>query len=138
MPDSTAVDAFAAVADVLIPGSAEMPSATEAGVPGDLLDQVLRFRPDLVESFRTAVAACGGQHPEVALDELANDHPDQFAALTLLTAGAYFQSPLVKQALDYAPPPRMVHDDIDTYIDLLANVVDRGFAARADRGSGET
>ncbi|MEV0700599.1 gluconate 2-dehydrogenase subunit 3 family protein [Saccharopolyspora sp. NPDC050389] len=126
MLDSEQRRTFAALADILIPASEPMPSATAAGVPEALIDQVLGYRPDLAEAFADAVASCAGQGPEAALDELAARSPDQFQALTLLTAGAYFLSPQVKTALAYDPPPRAAHDDTDTYVDMLVNVVERG------------
>ncbi|MFE7213270.1 gluconate 2-dehydrogenase subunit 3 family protein [Streptomyces sp. NPDC057611] len=121
---------FAALADVLIPASDPMPSATAAGVPDALLDQVLGYRPDLAAPFAEAVAWCTGKDPETALDALSVQQPEQFQALTVLTAGAYFLSPRTKAALSYAPPPRTAVDDVDSYIDMLATVVDRGFAFR--------
>lgn len=130
MLEPTARETFAALADVLIPAEPPMPSASEAGVPGSLLDQVLGYRPDLAEPFRLGVESCIGQEPEAALDELATTHPDQFEALTLIASGAYFQSALVQKALNYEPAPRAVHDDVDTYVELLETVVERGFVIR--------
>jgi hypothetical protein len=121
---------FAALADVLIPASDPMPSATAAGVPDALLDQVLGYRPDLAQPFAEAVAWCTGKDPEAALDALSAQQPEQFQALTVLTAGAYFLSPRTKTALAYDPPPRTALDDVDSYIDMLATVADRGFAIR--------
>ena len=92
---------FAALADVLIPASDTMPSAVSAGVADALIDQVLGYRPDLAEPLAAAVAACAGKDPVAALDELAAQSPEQFEALTVLTAGAYFQSPAVKAAMPY-------------------------------------
>lgn len=121
---------FAALADVLIPASDRMPSPTAAGVPGALLDQALGYRPDLAEPFAEAVAWCTGKDPEAALDALSVQQPEQFQALTVLTAGAYFLSSQTKAALAYIPPPRTAKDDVHSYIDMLAAVVDRGFATR--------
>ena len=42
---------FAALAETLIPASETMPSATTAEVAGALLDQVMGYRPDLVDAF---------------------------------------------------------------------------------------
>ncbi|MFE2444604.1 hypothetical protein ACWDHW_03885 [Streptomyces melanosporofaciens] len=121
---------FAALADALIPASDPMPSATAAGVPGELLDQALGYRPDLAEPFAEAVAWCTGKDPEAALDGLSEQRPEEFQALTVLTAGAYFLSPQVKAVLAYDAPPRTARDDVDSYVDMLADVVDRGFATR--------
>lgn len=121
---------FGALADLLIPAADPMPSASSAGVPDALIDKVLAFRPDLVEPFTAALATAAGKDPAQALDELSERRPEQFEALTLLTAGAYFQSTKVKQALAYDPPPRAAHDDTDTYVDMLISVVERGFEIR--------
>lgn len=121
---------LAAVADVLIPAAAPMPSASEAGVPDQLIDRVLGYRPDLVTPFTQALDACAGQDPATAIDTIASTSPEQFQALTLLISGAYFQSPATKAALDYEPAPRTLRDDVDAYVDLLANVVERGFTIR--------
>ena len=61
-------EVFAALAETLIPASDTMPSATTAGVADALLDQVLGYRPDLVDAFTAALASCDGQDPESALD----------------------------------------------------------------------
>ncbi|MFE1936807.1 gluconate 2-dehydrogenase subunit 3 family protein [Streptomyces sp. NPDC056669] len=121
---------FAALADVLIPASDPMPSATAVGVPDALLDQALGYRPDLAEPFAEAIAWCTGKDPEAALDGLSDQRPEEFQALTVLTAGAYFLSPEVKAALAYDGAPRTVRDDVDSYVDMLADVADRGFAIR--------
>ena len=118
------------IADLLIPATAEMPSATDAGVPKNLIDMVLGYREDLVAAFLDALTACSGKDPATALDELSGNSPEKFEALTLLISAAYFQSAKVKAALNYNPAPRAVNDDVDTYIDMLADVVDRGFTIR--------
>ncbi|MEI6108776.1 MAG: hypothetical protein WCQ11_01770 [Actinomycetes bacterium] len=121
---------LAAVADVLIPAHYEMPSATDAGVTENLIDMVLGYRADLVPAFLDALSDCSGKDPSTALDEMAKNSPEKFEALTLLTSAAYFQSAKVKAALNYNPAPRTVIDDVDTYIDMLADVVERGFTIR--------
>jgi len=127
-PDQRAT--FAALADVLIPASDTMPSATAAGVADALLDQALGYRPDLVGPFTAALAACAGKDAENALDDLSKEDPGQFEALTVVASGAYFLSPTVKAAMPYDAAPRPAREDMDSYIDLLANVVERGFDIR--------
>src|SRR5690242_698706 len=121
---------FATLAETLIPATETMPSAAAAGVADTLVDQVLGYRPDLVDAFVAALASCDGREPESALDGLVAEHPDQFEALTVLAAGAYFLSPAVKAAMPYAAAPRPARDDMNDYIDLLEHVVDRGFTIR--------
>ncbi|OBC13090.1 hypothetical protein A5784_32630 [Mycobacterium sp. 852013-50091_SCH5140682] len=121
---------FAILAETLIPASDTMPSATTAEVPGDLLDQALGYRPDLVEALTAALDSSAGKDPEAALDSLATEQPEQFEALTVLVAGAYFLSPAVKAAMPYDAAPRPARDDMDSYVDMLEHVVDRGFVIR--------
>lgn len=128
--DSNQRSVLSTVADLLIPATEEMPSATDAGVPENLIDIVLGYREDLVAAFLDALTTCSGKDPATALDELAGNSPKEFEALTLLISAAYFQSVKVKAALNYNPAPRAVNDDVDTYIDMLADVVDRGFTIR--------
>ena len=128
--DSNQRGVLSNIADLLIPATDEMPSATDAGVPENLIDMVLGYREDLVVAFLVALTACSGKDPATALDELCGNSPEKFEALTLLISAAYFQSVKVKVALNYNPAPRAVNDDVDTYIDMLADVVDRGFTIR--------
>ena len=130
MLDSTQRQVFATLAETLIPASDTMPSATTAEVAGAVLDQALGYRPDLVESLTAALDSSAGKDPEAALDSLSAEQPEQFEALTVLAAGAYFLSPAVKAAMPYDAAPRPARDDMDSYVDMLESVVDRGFVIR--------
>jgi hypothetical protein len=125
--DSTQRQVFATLAETLIPASDTMPSATTAEVSGALLDQVLGYRPDLVDALTAALESSAGQDPEAALDGLSAGRPEQFEALTVLAAGAYFLSPAVKAAMPYDAAPRPAREDMEDYVDMLEHVVDRGF-----------
>ncbi|WP_418057507.1 hypothetical protein [Pimelobacter simplex] len=127
MLEPTARDRLAVLADVLIPGSGAFPSASAAGVPTELIDRALGFRPDLVPDVEQALALAEGLDAEAALDLLATGHADLFGSLTTALSGAYFLSTDVQRALDYRPAPRQANDDIDSYADLLEAVVERGF-----------
>ena len=127
MLDPTSREALAVLADVLIPGSGAFPSASAAGVPTELIDRALGFRPDLAPAVEEALALAAGLDTTAALDLLATDHPHVFEAFTTAVSGAYLLSPSVQTALGHKPAPRQAHDDIDTYVDLLEVVVDRGF-----------
>jgi hypothetical protein len=127
MLDPIARDRLAVLADVLIPGSSEFPSASAAGVPTDLVDRALGFRPDLVAPLDRALDLTDGLDPEAALDLLCTVHSADFEAFSTLVSGAYLQSPQVQKALNYRPAPRQANDDIDSYVDLLEIVVERGF-----------
>jgi hypothetical protein len=122
---------FATLAETLIPASDTMPSATTAEVSGALLDQVLGYRPDLVNALTAALDSSVGKDPEAALDRLSAEQPEQFEALTVLAAGSYFLSPAVKAAMPYDAAPRPARDDMDSYVDMLEHVVDRGFVIRS-------
>ena len=127
MLDTLARQRLAVLADVLIPGSGEFPSASAAGVPTDLGDVALGFRPDLSASLDRALDVADGLDAEAALDLLCTAHSADFEALTTLVSGAYLQSPQVQKALNYRPAPRQATDDVNSYVDLLEIVVDRGF-----------
>lgn len=127
MLDPTARERLAVLADALIPGSGEFPSASAAGVPTDLIDRALGFRPDLVDSLDRALELADGLDAEAAFDLLSAAHSADFEALSTLVSGAYLQSPQVQKALNYRPAPRQANDDVDSYVDLLEIVVERGF-----------
>jgi hypothetical protein len=119
---------FAALADVLIPASSEMPSASQAGVADAWLDAVLVARPDLVGGLKELLARShhrGGA--EVVADLRAND-PAAFDVLTQTTAGAYFMNPRVQQLIGYAGQDPRPIDPRPDYLDdgLLESVVRRG------------
>jgi hypothetical protein len=129
--DTPARDRLAALADALIPGSGDFPSASVAGVPTELIDRALAFRPDLAaaldRALDLAVDGAGGLDAEAALDLLSTQHTAEFEALSTLVSGAYLLNRQVQQALGYRPAPRQANDDVDSYIDLLEVVVERPF-----------
>lgn len=130
MLDTTDRDRLAVLADALIPGNGTFPSASAAGVPTELIDRALGFRPDLVADVEQALGLVQGLDAEAALDLLATGHAGVFESLTTAVSGAYFLSPEVQAALDYKPAPRQAHDDVDSYVDMLEIVVERGFDIR--------
>ncbi|MCY7401474.1 MAG: hypothetical protein LH477_11065 [Nocardioides sp.] len=118
---------FAGIADVLIPAFEGMPSASEAAVPDRYLDEALGYRPDLENSLLAALAAARGLGVEDAVELLNTEHIPAFEALGTLLAGAYFLNPEVRQLIGYpGQVPTPPKDDMDTYLDLLENVLDRG------------
>lgn len=117
--------AFLALADVLLPGNGRLPRASDAGI-ADCLGQALDLRSDLEDSVRSVLprVIAGEQADEVvgSLDA-AGDLADLFA----LTSGAYCMSPTVWTALGYpGQEAREVHDETDSFVDLLMPVFDRG------------
>jgi hypothetical protein len=118
-------DTFAALADVLIPEADGMPSATQAGAAGALLDEVLAVRGDLEEPLAELTAAARGADPGAEVERLKNEDPPLFEALTTAVAGGYFLSPDVRARLGYpGQQAKKLEDDFDQA--LLQPVIDRG------------
>ena len=91
------VQLFEAIADLLIPAGADMPSASQAvGTTG--LAEVLKFRPELKPVFEGILVQCEGKLPQQALDSL---DATAFAALAEIVASAYFMNEQVREKLHY-------------------------------------
>jgi hypothetical protein len=118
---------FSDIADILIPEAEGMPSASQAGVPDRYLDEALGYRPDLADGLRAALDAAGGLTAQAAVERLNSEHIPAFEALGTLLAGAYFLNPEVRALIGYpGQVPTPPKDDLDTYVHLLENVVERG------------
>src|SRR6185295_18232537 len=89
------------LANVLIPASEGFPSASEAGVAGEGLDQVLSFRPDLGPGLKKLLATASGQPAADFIAELQTRAQTDFSLLGEVVAGAYFLNPQVRAKLDY-------------------------------------
>ncbi|HVM29835.1 MAG TPA: hypothetical protein VM305_03595 [Candidatus Limnocylindrales bacterium] len=98
--DQRAHEAFAAVAERLIPAAHGMPSAAEV-VTEDRLRFVLRSRPDLLEPLRAALRPDLGADAAARLAALEGDEPVNLAALQLVIVGGYYTDPRVKQLIGY-------------------------------------
>ena len=75
---ATDPETLAALADVLIPAAEGMPSASEAGATGPLLDEVLRVRGDLQEPLAKLTADAANKDPRAEVDRLKADEPELF------------------------------------------------------------
>jgi hypothetical protein len=121
---------FGALADLLIPSADGMPSATEAGVAGKWLDEVLSVRPDFGPALAAAIDAARDADPADALARLRSSDPVGFGVIAEVAAGAYFMNPQVRQAIGYGGQlqvPIVAEDPPDYEQDgLLASVVARG------------
>jgi hypothetical protein len=116
------------LANVLIPAGEGFPSASDAGVAGAGLDQVLSFRPDLADGLKRLLAAARGRSAAEFIAELQRNDPVGFGLLAEFVPGAYFLNPSVREKLGYAgqtPRPIDPHPD---YLDdgLLQSVIDGG------------
>ena len=123
----TAIDreTLAALADALIPATDGMPSASQAGATGALLDEVLTVRGDLEEPLAELTAAARGAEPAAEVKRLEAEDPPLFEALTTAVAGGYFLSADVRERLGYpGQQAKKLEDDFDQ--ELLQPVIDRG------------
>ena len=118
---------LAAIADVLIPAGSGMPSASEAGVAGQFLDEVLAARPDLADPLAAALASVEGVDDPVAA--LRADL-GSWMVVTAVVPAAYFLNPANREAIGY---PGLEARPIDPdaapdYLEdgLLDSVVSRG------------
>ncbi len=122
-----------ALADLLVPAAAGMPSATEAGVHREGLDRVLAARPDLEPLLLRVLASADGDPGDVLLRLQASDEPG-FAALTLAVTGAYYTDPEVRRLIGYPGQqyqPELVTRAPDWDEAALARVVARGAIYRS-------
>ena len=120
--------ALAGLADVLIPAGDGFPSASQAGVAAEGLDQVVSFQPDIAAALMNVLEKSKARPPAEAVADLQTNDPAAFGVLAELVAGAYFLNPLVRARLGYTgqdPHPIDPHPD---YLDddLLKSVLSRG------------
>jgi hypothetical protein len=121
---------LAALADALIPAGEGMPSASEAGVAGRWLDEVLTTLPEAEPALDALLASLDGAAPIREVARLQIEDPAVFDLLCTVVAGAYFLNPEVRQAIGYPgqqalpiipeTPPDYEQDG------LLASVIARG------------
>lgn len=121
---------FAALADFLIPEYNGKPSASSVGVHQDMLDEVLRIRPDLEDGFRRAVEFCTGKDVSEALNALTREDNPAFEALTLVATGGYMMTDEARAAIGYPGQDASPYDPHLTpeYVTngMLDRVVKRG------------
>ncbi len=121
---------LARLADLLIPAGDGMPSASQAGVAGPWLDEVLRLRPDFESRLRALLARFGETNARTSVASLQASDPDGFFVLTEVVAGGYFLNPQVREAIGYdgqRAVPIVPEDPPDYEQDgLLASVIERG------------
>lgn len=120
---------LAELADEMIPAGAGLPSAREVGIASDLLDEVLRVRPELGEPLAAALASVADTTPGDRLAALQRD-PGAIDVVGLVMAGGYLMSPTVAEALRYPwqEAKQVRPDDVYQAVDdgLLDNVIERG------------
>jgi choline dehydrogenase-like flavoprotein len=94
---------FGVLADALLPGDEQMPAATDVGVAGDLLDAVVRARPDLVGAVRRALTHDVDDGWGAVQDLRRADAP-AYRALVLLALAAYYRAPEVQHRIGWEGP----------------------------------
>ncbi|MBT7611687.1 MAG: hypothetical protein P8Q36_00590 [Alphaproteobacteria bacterium] len=102
--------AFAALADFLIPAHKKMPAASQTGVAGPLLDEVLRLRPDLQDDFMRGIGAITGEKACDAANALYKEDEAAFNALSLVASAAYYMTPEAREALGYPGQESLTYD----------------------------
>ena len=119
---------FAALADLLIPAGGGFPSASEAGVANEGLDQLLTVRPDLLNSLKGLLLRAKDRSPAEFLHELQASDPASFGVLAESVPGAYFLNSDVRAKLKYDGQSARPIDPREDYLedDLLQSVIDRG------------
>jgi hypothetical protein len=122
-----------AIADLLIPAGSGMPSASEAGVAGQFLDEVIAARPDLEAPLDAALAQVDGLDADTALAALRGD-ADGWGVVSAVVPAAYFLNPAMRAAIGY-PGNESRPIDADAEPDYLADglldsVISRGAVYR--------
>jgi hypothetical protein len=129
---------LAELADVLIPSGDGMPSASEAGVAGRWLDQVLALRADFGPPLAAVLDRVKGVDPAAAVAQLRSDDPAGFGVLCEVVAGGYFLNPVVRTAIGYPGQqavPIVAEQPPDYEQDgLIASVIARGRIYRPTPG----
>lgn len=116
---------FAGLADRLIPDWEKMPAASKVKVEDEMLDLVVRVRPDLTEQLRRALDACAGKDPSKAINALHGDDPEAFGALSLAVTGAYYMSDEVWKLLGYPGQDGATYNAQETPDYLLDGTLER-------------
>jgi len=119
---------FAALADLLIPAGGDFPSASEAGVANEGLDQLLAVRPDLLDSLKSLLLRAKDRSPAEFLREMQTNDRAAFGVFAEAVPGAYFLNPDVRARLKYTGQSARAIDPREDYLDegLLQSVIDRG------------
>jgi len=116
--DADARARLAALADALIPAGDGMPSASEAGVPGEWLDAVLAAEPGFGPPLAAVLVAADVADPAGELRRIESTDPDGWGTLTTVVAGAYFLNPAIAERIGY-PGRRAIPVDADPDPDWL-------------------
>lgn len=121
---------FAGIADVLIPEVEGMPAASAVGVHREILDRILRLRPDLSDAFFRGIANALGKDARLVAEELNAHDAQALSAIGLVASAAYYMSPRVRELIGYPGQEKRTYDADETpeYVTngMLKVVEDRG------------
>jgi hypothetical protein len=92
---------IANLASEMFPRTATMPSGADVDLHRDLLDDVLRARPDLINPLLTILDDAGVEAPSTFVSRLSVDEPARFAILMQVVGGAYYLDPGVRATIGY-------------------------------------
>jgi hypothetical protein len=122
-----------AVADVLVPGTGEMPSPS--GLPDfdTCLDRAWAARTDAQDMLSRLAAQLDGPDLPARLAQLSREIPEDFETLALVVAGAYYLSPRTRVVIGYPGQerrPPSFDEAADQLEGLLDPVLARGSIVR--------
>ncbi|MCB1445213.1 MAG: hypothetical protein KDJ87_05250 [Rhizobiaceae bacterium] len=122
---------LAELADQLIPPAPGAISASEAGIPGPLLDKIEQYAPERLDLLRLVVEAAAKTDPATALEKLKVDDRITYDSFCETIAAAYFMSAEVRRKVGFPgrePVPAKI-DAVDLE-ELLVPVLEGGFGPR--------
>jgi hypothetical protein len=116
---------FAAIADIIVPAWERMPAASAVGVHTDLLDTVLRARPDLADGVHQAIEHCRDREPSEAVNSLYRENRAAFDTFTLAVTGGYYMADKVRVLLGYPGQESPEYDPYETAQYLTDGILER-------------
>ncbi len=119
---------FAALADVLIPATDEMPSASASEVHGKWLDRALKARPELEAPLEALCDAAHGKDPNAEARRLHADDPDAFKVLGTCAQGAYYMNLRVRKRIGYPGQGNRAAFDGEWEFDLRDGILEEMIA----------
>lgn len=91
---------FAALADAILPATADMPAPSSVGVSGALFDRALAALPPVTGVLREILSR-PAEDTRGFLEELKATQPEHFATLVLVVAATYYLAESVRERLGY-------------------------------------
>lgn len=123
---------LARFANVMIPGSSGMPSASDLSLWDQPVDEVLTIDPTRLEPLTQFLAMEGEVETLADVEALAQSDKPGFEALGVVLANAYFMHQTVRESIGY--PGQEARDSSGGLTDedeaLLKPVIDRGLIYR--------